>query len=164
MTTLKRELRTKIKDVLDAQGIYTEPVPPMPSIVDLLADAVLGISAFRQISAAERYKKQSVGKDALEMARLRLMLSERIEGGLGITPDLKDKNWERVLNRIINAEENGDSFEKYVKWFKAGNEFNRPKTFQIVKNPNIIFGNWKEAQMFQTEEAPKPDEGGGIYV
>lgn len=162
--TLRKEMKNKITKVLDDNGIYTEPLPGMPSIVDLLVDALLGIDRIKMANTAERHGTQAVGNQAIDMARKRLLLSERIEAGLNIVPDLKEKAWERVMNRIINAEDSGDSFDKYVEWFKAGTQYDRPKTFQLVKNPNIIFGNWKEAQMFNSEPAPEPDKGGGIYV
>jgi len=150
---LRQELKAKIKQVLDEQGIYTDAIPPFPSIVDLLADAVLGIPLFSRAAAIENLPK--VGKNALDMARKRLMLAERIEAQLQITPDLKDKMWERVLNWIVDEEEKGRSFDKYAEWYKAGNDYNRPKTFQIFKNPALIKGNWKEAQAFRKEETSR---------
>lgn len=161
MTTLRRELRTKLKQVLDENGIYTDAIPPMPSIVDLLADAALGVAGISATQSSKRYGSP-VGNKSLEMAKKRLALGERIEAQLGITPDHKQQAWVRVLDRIIGYEEDGDTLEKFVKWYKAGTIYDRPKTFQIVKNPNILIGQWKEAMDFCKVTAPIRNEDGSI--
>lgn len=159
---LRQELRLKIQQVLEENGIYTDAVPGCISIVDLLADAVLGIPAFSRANAAERYKVAPIGKDAQRLALARLALGERVEAQLGIMVDHNNKAWTRVLNNIVNAEENGESFDKFVKWFKAGTVYDRPKTFQIAKNPALLWGNWKEAQAFETVTEPTRNEDGSI--
>ena len=157
--TLQREVKQKLKRdlaiVLEQNGIYTEALPGDISIVDKAVNKMAHslfteIEFFARAAAIDRLPK--VGKTALDMARKRLMLAERIEAQLQIIPDHKEKKWERVLNWIIDEEEKGNSFDKYVEWFKAGNDYNRPKTFQIFKNPALIKGNWKEAQAFNKQE------------
>jgi len=147
---LRQELRKTIQDFFEEMGVYTDALPGGVSSVDLLADRVLGIPAFAKASAAERYNLPTMGANSTEMAQKRAMLAERIEAELLLTVDLKKQAWERVLNKIVSAEMQGESFDKYVQWYRAGNEYNRPKTFQIAKNPALIFGNWKEAQMYET--------------
>ena len=141
MTTLRRELRTKISKVLEEQGIYTDAIPPMPSIVDLLTDAVLGVAGISRAYA----NAEMMGEKSRDTAKERMMLAERIEAQLFIKVDHSPK-WTRALNRIIEEEEKGNTLEKYIKWYnKNENRFDRPKTSQILNNPYILFQTWPKA-------------------
>lgn len=146
MTTLRRELRQTINQVLESNGFDGG------DIVDSLADEILKIPFFAKASASERFSNlPQMGKNSTQMAQKRAMLAERIEAQL-VTVDHNKKAWVNLLNKIVNAEEKGESFEKYMEWYRAGNEYNRPKTFQIARNPDVIWGNWKEAQAFGKQE------------
>ena len=160
MTNLTREVKQTLKRIAvkwcDDNGIYTEPLPgsnmsPVDVLVNAQAQGLLRIEFFAKATASERYGHK-IGKTALEAAKSRQLLAERIEAQLQITPDMNDKNWERVLNWIVSEEEKGKSFDKYVEWYKAGNDYNRPKTFQLANNPARIKGNWAEAQAFEVKE------------
>ena len=65
MTTLRRELRTKIIQVLEGYGIFLETTPP---IADVLADAVLGVAGISAASASKRFGTPAVGRTSQEMA------------------------------------------------------------------------------------------------
>jgi len=80
-----------------------------------------------------------------EERRQMLMLSERVEAELGITPDFKDKNWEYTIRKIVQHEQAGQMFERWVQWLKNGNDYNRPKIFQLAAKPRLILNNWMQA-------------------
>jgi len=164
MTTLRRELRQTINRVLEDYGLSDGDSEPA-KIVDNLADEILKIPFFAKASASERFSNlPQMGKNSTQLAQKRAMLAERIEAQLMVTVDHNKKVWVNLLNKIVAAEEKGESFEKYMEWYRAGNEYNRPKTFQIARNPDLIWGNWKEAQAFGKVEVQKPDNDGGLYV
>lgn len=112
---------------------------------------------------AGNYQKfsQKVTDERKEM----LKLGERIEASLGITPDWKNKKWERATREIVKKEAAGQPFDKFVKWLKSGNEYNRPKPFQIAKDPTLILNNWAQAFMNVVENATfTRNEDGSINV
>lgn len=145
MTTLRRELRTKIKQILEENGIYTDAIPPMPSIVDILADGVLGVAGISRAYA----NAQMMGQRSRDTTKERQMLAERIEAQLHVTPDQTKKVWVTVLNRIIEKEEKGETLEKYVKWYNDdANKYDRPTISQILKNPALLIGSWPKAMAY----------------
>jgi len=162
--TLTREVKQTLKRIAikwcEDNGIYTEPLPgsnmsPVDVLVNAQAQALLRIEFFAKATASERYGHK-IGKTAIEAAKSRQLLAERIQAQIQITPDHDNKMWTRVLNWIVSEEEKGKSFDKYSAWLKAGTQYNRPKTFQLAKNPALIKGNWAEAQAFEAKETEQP--------
>lgn len=99
---------------------------------------------------------QKVTDERREMMKL----AERMEAEIGITPDFSDRKWEKVVRQIVRHEENGQRFETFAKWLKSGNEYNRPKTFQIAAKPQLILTNWVQA--FQEMAKKVGERYGGI--
>ena len=91
----------------------------------------------------------------LEKRRKMGLLVEKIESLLGVKPDLKKKQWERTVNAILNFEEEGKTVEGFAKWLKAGNDYNRPKTFQISRDPEQLISIWASAFVDAVKKAEK---------
>lgn len=113
--------------------------------------------------AATGYQKfsQKVTDERKEM----LKLGERIEATLGVSPDWNNKKWEKTIRGIMKKEEGGQPFEQFVRWLKSGTEYNRPKAFQIAKDPGLILNNWAQAFMNAVEGATiTRNDDGSLYV
>lgn len=81
-----------------------------------------------------------------------LKTAEKIEAELGVKPDLKDNKWKRTVRAVMEFEKNGQQVADFAKWLKSGTEYNRPKTFQMAKDPTLIISNWPQAFQKRTDE------------
>lgn len=88
---------------------------------------------------------QKFSQKTTDERREMLKLAERMEATIGLTPDFTNSKWEKTVREIVRKEEKGQSFDAYVKWLQSGNDYNRPKPYQIAKDPKLILTTWAQA-------------------
>ena len=122
----------------------------------------------QQVRVKERIKKvinkaptankyPTFSQNVLDNRQKLLMLKERISAEINVDPNLKDKKWVAALQEILKREEKGQTFDVYAKWFRAGNDYNRPKPHQIGMNPNLLINTWGQAFVAIVAKANNPE-------
>jgi hypothetical protein len=111
----------------------------------------------KQYSPPTAQKYPTFSQKVLDNRQKLLMLKERISAEINVDPNLKDKKWVAALQEILKREEKGQTFAIYAKWFRAGNDYNRPKPHQIGMNPNLIINTWGQAFVAIAAKANNPE-------
>lgn len=146
MTTLRRELKARLTEVLDN---HYRDNPLNAEVAEELVDAALEVGGF-----ARKFKDPAWdllhGKipdaESVELARraeLYKVIAERLERGLrrGEFPQTPDA--QRVYRWIAEREAAGESLDKFIAWatFDKRAEY----TFIYHKDPNLIKRDWPQA-------------------
>lgn len=140
-------------DYPPGQPVTTPPPPADPQV------------RVKEILKKEKKDYPTFSKKVTDERIEMLKVSERITATLGITPDLTDRNWEKTVRQIVKHEEGGQRLESFVRWMKSGNDYNRPKAFQLAKNPKLILTLWAQAFVGAVEQAIfTRNEDGSINV
>ena len=112
----------------------------------------------RKLTASGYQKFSQKSTDELKEM---MKLGERMEALIGLTPDFKNTKWTKALRDIVHKEAAGQKFDTYAKWLNSGNEYNRPKPYQIASNPKLILTTWGQAFIGaakkEAEYVPEPD-------
>lgn len=119
-----------------------QPVTTPPST----SDSQVGVKESLKKKEIKQKSKFTMFSDpVIQERKLMALLAERMTAEIGITPDLKDQKWERVVREIVRKEEKGERLETYSKWLRGGNDYNRPKPHQLSMNPRLILNTWAQA-------------------
>lgn len=133
MTTLRRELRTKFEDVLQAYGLA---VPEREPLADLLADAALSVSGI----AKQERKTDEVQADYITAANKKmdaLLDMSNFPGakaearrnsilsylGERLHVNTETKAWREFAKYVDGQQQKGEKIETFVAWLLGQDKF-----------------------------------------
>lgn len=114
----------------------------------------------------KKIKKNTFSNESNQRTKRIQDLMEIIPESIGLIPQ-NTEEWKRVLGKIYDLEqEKGWMWSDFAAWFKAGNDYNRPKIFQISKKPKMLVEIYGQAFLDKNKQnkITLPKDGSGFYA
>lgn len=154
MQTVKREtkqLQERFAKILTDAGVNIDDGNLLESLIKA-CPTVTGVprpnvKEFRRMGDKSNERTMKIAK-----------LAERM-GDIGLTPILSDSEWKYVVGKLVEMEDKGWAWERFSAWYKSGNEYDRPKLFQIAKKPKMLISIYGEAFMQSETNITRNQDG-----
>ena len=162
MTTLRKELRIKLYDVLCDNWDAVEAGLPLDHLAYNLADAVLEIAGIksaeqRREEALQRKAEQRANKkdpvDFLlmqgEKERALIDMHTRIKSAFGFEPGPRHKE---LVEWLIRKDKQGETVELWRAWWDKENEYKRIALWKFDEKPDLLKSQWAGAFANKAQE------------